>query len=326
MGISVIIPAYNAGRLIDEAIESVLRQHTSADEIIVINDGSTDRDYSILKKFHHSVRVINQCNRGVSAARNVGCEAATQNLIAILDADDIWLPEKLRAQKYYLEHNPDIDAVFCRGQFWTTSSQASTHSLLVKDTKKPTTLPNARRLTYSDFATSFCVHPSTMLVKRSVWQSIGGYNEKLKYGEDWDFYLRLSHGHQVALLDFIAMLYRQHSQSATAVLQEQNHWVNVISGTLESLGSRDRFGNEVDTKQLSDHLFNLHFMHGYEHFWHGSIHVAHHEFLRAAHLKPFALKNFAYTFFSSSAILRRIAQRARSVCGTKSYQGSLRQN
>ncbi len=72
MGISVIIPAYNTGALIDEAIDSVLRQQTPADEVIVINDGSTDRDYSILEKLHHSICVINQKNLGISAARNVG--------------------------------------------------------------------------------------------------------------------------------------------------------------------------------------------------------------------------------------------------------------
>ena len=119
MCVSVVIPAYNPGALIDDAIASVLRQETPADEIIIVDDGSTDRNYRELEDRHHSIKVIRQSNRGVSAARNVGCDAATGSYIAVLDADDIWLPGKLEAQTRYAANHPQIDAIFCLGRQWT---------------------------------------------------------------------------------------------------------------------------------------------------------------------------------------------------------------
>lgn len=312
MGISVVIPAYNAGALIEEALESVLTQDFPADEIIVVNDGSTDRDYSALETRHHSIRVINQSNRGVSAARNVGCDAATQDLIAILDADDVWLPGKLLAQKRYLDHHPEVAAVFCRGRSWHSKPGiAPSH-----DSNHPVDAPWSsvpiRLLTYADFACSFCVHPSTMMVKRTAWRIIGGYNENLRYGEDWDFYLRLSHGHRTALIAKIAMLYRQHPDSVTAHTQKSNHWAEVISHALNTLGTRDEFGNEVDPQKLQEHLFDLHFMHGYEHFWSGSHQIALREFSRARTLHPTDPKTIAYWTLAlvpgARALLRRIRQ------------------
>jgi glycosyltransferase involved in cell wall biosynthesis len=310
MGISVIIPAYNAGRLIDEAIESVLRQQTPADEIIVINDGSTDRDYSILEKRHHSIRVINQPNRGVSAARNVGCEMATHDYIAVLDADDFWLPGKLHEQMRPFTQNPNVDAVFCLGRQWTPWQNAPP-PLASESAAQEASPPEVRRLYYSDFLCSFAVYPSTMVVKRSAWRSIGGYDEDRRYGEDWDFYLRLSHGHQIVLVDRIAMLYRKHTASATASIQHKNHWADVLNNATRTLGLTDKFGNQVNHAKFKQHLFMIHFMHGYEHFWSGNFQVAQQQFARAAKMRPLAPRAIAYLALSYSPCLRNLVQISR---------------
>src|SRR6185437_2151448 len=159
MTVSVVIPAYNAGDFIEDAIASVLHQEAAADEIIVVNDGSTDRDYKDLERLHGTIRVIDQPNRGVSAARNLGCEAATGRYIAILDADDVWLPGKLRAQLAHLARHADVDAVFCRGLLWIFSA-AGPQRRIPDIPRDSTESLSATPLCYSDLLCSTAVAPS----------------------------------------------------------------------------------------------------------------------------------------------------------------------
>ena len=112
--VSAVIPAYNAGKYVGRAIESVLAQTRKADEIIVVDDGSTDDTAEVVERFGDAVRFIRQENAGASFARNTGIEAATSDWIAFLDADDEWLPNKLKLQTEHLERNPNL--------VWTTGN------------------------------------------------------------------------------------------------------------------------------------------------------------------------------------------------------------
>ena len=112
--VSAVIPAYNAGKYVGRAIESVLAQTHKADEIIVVNDGSSDDTAEVVERFGGAVRFIRQENAGASVARNTGIEAATSEWIAFLDADDEWLPNKLKLQTEHLERNPKL--------VWTTGN------------------------------------------------------------------------------------------------------------------------------------------------------------------------------------------------------------
>ena len=96
--VSVIIPSYNAERWIKSTIDSVLAQTYSNIEIIVVDDGSTDESVSVISKNYPEIKLITQKNQGVAAARNKGIENASSEWIAFLDADDIWLPNKIRDQ------------------------------------------------------------------------------------------------------------------------------------------------------------------------------------------------------------------------------------
>ncbi|MHC5141971.1 MAG: glycosyltransferase family 2 protein, partial [Planctomycetota bacterium] len=108
MKISVVIPAYNAEKHIARAIESVLAQTRPADEVIVIDDGSSDATAEVVRSFGDKVIFIQQENAGASVARNAGIEAATSDWIAFLDADDEWLPNKLQLQVEHFKRNPDL--------------------------------------------------------------------------------------------------------------------------------------------------------------------------------------------------------------------------
>jgi glycosyltransferase involved in cell wall biosynthesis len=111
--VSVIIPAYNRELYIGEAIESALRQTRPPDEIIVIDDGSSDRTAETARSFGSPVRCLSQSNQGIGAARNAGLDAARGNLIAFLDSDDLWLERKLEIQAAFLRAHIGIDLVSC---------------------------------------------------------------------------------------------------------------------------------------------------------------------------------------------------------------------
>lgn len=108
MTISVVIPAYNVGKYIARTIDSVLTQSRVADEIIVVDDGSTDDTAGQVKKYDSQVRYIYQDNAGASVARNTGIEAASSEWIAFLDGDDEWLPDNLQNQAELIERNPEL--------------------------------------------------------------------------------------------------------------------------------------------------------------------------------------------------------------------------
>jgi glycosyltransferase involved in cell wall biosynthesis len=112
--LSVIIPAYNREAYLGAAIASVLTQTYPVTEIIVVDDGSTDRTAAISGAYGPPVRCITQENRGAGAARNTGLNAARGDFVALLDSDDLWLERKLEQQVAYLQTHPGTDLVFCR--------------------------------------------------------------------------------------------------------------------------------------------------------------------------------------------------------------------
>ena len=189
--VSVIIPAHNASQYIGRAIESVLAQTRKPDEIIVVDDGSTDNTAEVIKKYE-SIRYIHQENAGVSVARNTGIETAASEWIAFLDADDEWIPEKLELQTELLRRNPDL--------VWTTSNfirclcdedrrapdidlkqgQKALHGKEYFDDFFQTTLPRGYGCTI------------TKLIKKSVLKDVGGFQVGQHIGEDTDLWFRIA--------------------------------------------------------------------------------------------------------------------------------------
>src|SRR5262245_58814803 len=109
--VSVIIPNYNYGRFLREALDSALNQTLPPLEVIVVDDGSTDESPEILESYGDRIRVIRQKNQGVGIARNTGAEAARGELLAFLDADDYWFPQKLEKQVEKINSDPELGMV-----------------------------------------------------------------------------------------------------------------------------------------------------------------------------------------------------------------------
>jgi glycosyltransferase involved in cell wall biosynthesis len=166
--VSCIIPAYNAETLVRETIESALAQTLAPFEIIVVDDGSTDRTAEVVAALPPPVRLLRQANAGQQAARNLATSVATGELFAFLDADDLWEPEKLRLQVELLRSAPPDTVVFAHAQnFWSGEVAAEGERLRDQWVARPFTALIA----------------STMLVSRDLFERVGGFDVTSHHGE-----------------------------------------------------------------------------------------------------------------------------------------------
>ena len=189
--ISVIIPTFNRGWIIRDAIDSVLAQTYTSYELIVVDDGSTDRTPAILHSYGDRLRLIGQVNRGVSAARNRGIVASTGRLIAFLDSDDLWLPDKLAVQAAFFEHNRS--ALICQ-----------TEELWIRNGMRVNPKNRHRKPSGHIFKASLAlclVSPSAVMVRRELIDKVGLFDETLPACEDYDLWLRVSCRIPIHLID-----------------------------------------------------------------------------------------------------------------------------
>jgi glycosyltransferase involved in cell wall biosynthesis len=170
--ISVIIPVYNGAPYLAEAIESVLTQTQPPAEIIVVDDGSTDDSAKIARTYGPPIRCLQQAKSGQSAARNRGIEQAAGDLLAFLDADDLWLPDKLEHQTAALSTTPYPDMVF--GQVEQFCSPSVPANLQFSD---------AGRVMNG-------LHIGAMLIKAEAFHRVGPLRTDLSVGEFVDWYSR----------------------------------------------------------------------------------------------------------------------------------------
>ena len=204
--VSVVIPAYNAERFVGEAIESVLAQRYTRFELIVVDDGSSDRTSEVARSYGEKVRTLRQENRGVSAARNAGTRAATGELLAFLDADDRWSPAWLERMAGALSSG-DADAAACAYRLVDAGG-------LPIGTLRMSPMPTAESLL--TFEGSVAPLGSNMLIRRDAFDAIGWWDERLPLSQDWELLFRLVASNRVLrYLDEPLTDYRQHAGSLT---------------------------------------------------------------------------------------------------------------
>jgi glycosyltransferase involved in cell wall biosynthesis len=181
--ISIVIPTYQHARYLDECIRSVLAQTYSNFEVIVVDDGSTDNTSEVLAKYGERIYTIRQDNHGLPAARNTGIRASKGEWIAFLDADDLWLPDKLVNQAEYFT-NTKIGLIFC-DCFYFTGDQVPSETAF-------TLYPPSKGDIFSRlFITNFIPMP-TVIARRTCFDQCGLFDETLKSCEDYDLWLRIS--------------------------------------------------------------------------------------------------------------------------------------
>jgi glycosyltransferase involved in cell wall biosynthesis len=206
---SVIIPCYNQGRYLAEAIDSVLAQGRDDVEIIVVNDGSPDETDRVARAYGDRIVYIAQENRGLSGARNSGIQAAHGEYIAFLDSDDIYLPGTLDKLSGYLDEHAET-ALVCGDVFFYDGKQ--TQGLYSSVMGRPRNPQNFR------WEVVNYVPPSNpVMVRRAVFSQVQPFDEHLKNAaEDWLMWVRIARLYNMAYLDMPLTLYRQHGGNATA--------------------------------------------------------------------------------------------------------------
>jgi hypothetical protein len=179
---SVTIPAYESAQTIGEAVDSVLAQTYKAAEIIVCDDGSTDGTAEVLERFGDAITVIRQENRGASAARNAAIAAASSEFVVNLDADDLFLPNRLEVMAKALTARPDLDVLATDATFEVDGR------VLRRNFGPDFTYPeDDRRLAILDR----CWVGVDWATRREVMLAYGGYDESLRNVEDWELAIRL---------------------------------------------------------------------------------------------------------------------------------------
>ena len=187
ISISVVIPAFNAAKTIVASVESCFNQTTAPFEVIVVDDASSDNTVSLLQN-HFGKRITlfqQQKNLGPSAARNRGVEAASGTHIAFQDADDIWHPKKLELVIRTLKENPKISFLFHRYTLEMFGDEMEMNE-------------QPKRFSFGKLLLRNVVAMPCAIIRRDIMRS---FNERMKYMEDYELFLRLAHKHGLYLLD-----------------------------------------------------------------------------------------------------------------------------
>ena len=227
---SVIIPTYNTERFISDAVQSVFEQTEPNIEIIVVDDGSTDRTLERLQAFEsqcpddwHRLIIVNQPNKGAAAARNSGIRAARAPYLGFLDADDLWHPTMVETLGSCLDAYPEIDIVHCGVR-------------IVDERGRDTGIRGRLEPGLKNFADVLLIRslgqPSAVMVRRTVLEVVGYFDEDQSLIEDLDLWLRIAayRDRNILALGEVLVDYRRHSQQVTQNWQRHLHrWKEVVA-------------------------------------------------------------------------------------------------
>ncbi len=233
--ISVIVPVYNCEKYLAVAIESILTQTHPPHEILVVDDGSTDRSSEVARKFGTAIRYTRQENAGISAARNTGVSLATGDLLAFLDADDLWTQHKLQIQQDALQREAGAKLIFG----------------LVNQFITPDIDPKVGQRLASPVEVMEGFTAGTMLLSRSLFDRVGSFDESLTVGEFIDWYSRAKElGLQSHLVDEVVLRRRIHGEN-TGLQQrsDRKDFARILKGSLDRRRAKTNSGkNETESQ------------------------------------------------------------------------------
>lgn len=233
--VSIVIPVFNGERFLREAVQSVLDQKYSPVEIIIVDDGSTDGTATVARSLGETVRYLHQTNQGPAAARNRGIEHAQGSLIAFADADDLWPSKKLELQLPYLINDPAIEIVMGRIQQVRLSKTVNGQTQ-AEEFDEP----------------AFSVNLGSAVIRKSVFERVGLFDETMRYSEDVDWFMRAREaGAAIVTIDAVTLLYRQHEENMTR--GKSTSELNVLKALKRSLDRRrERSGVASALPSLKD--------------------------------------------------------------------------
>jgi glycosyltransferase involved in cell wall biosynthesis len=205
-GVSVLLPTFNRAGLIGETIESLLAQTRRPDEIIVINDGSTDATREVLERYASDLRVIDQTNSGKSTALNRALAEASQPCIWICDDDDIILPDTCATLMAELESDPGLG--FCAGRHTDFEVDPATGARILM--APGYTRASAPDEIFPDLMDGCHIFQPGLIVRRAVYDSVGPFRTDLTRSQDYEMILRIARHHRGKLRPETVFLHREH--------------------------------------------------------------------------------------------------------------------
>jgi GT2 family glycosyltransferase len=202
--VSVVIPTYNRQRLVQDTIDSVLRQTFKDLELIVIDDGSTDDTRRVLHdRYGTRIRYIYQENQGESAARNHGITLAEGEYVGFVDSDDLWHPDKLKSQVELLEANPRIGLVSTQA-YWINYQGLRLRKPPEGLGRQTDTISWAELVLDNVIAGG----GSSVLIRKECLERAGGFDQSIRFGEEWDLWIRIAHDDGIHQIPMPLVYYR----------------------------------------------------------------------------------------------------------------------
>lgn len=219
--ITCIIPVYNGERYLREAIDSIFQQTYPSLELIVADDGSTDRTRAVIASYGDKIRCLSQPNSGPATARNLGVRAATGEYVAFLDADDVWHPEKLERQIARFDARPGLDCCVTHVQnFWVPESRDEEERFRDHRVSKP--LPG--------YVTQ------TLLARRRLFQAVGLFDTTLDHGDSTDWFIRAEqYGAVMELMPDVLLYRRLHQTNRSRLLasNSRDEFLKIVKAHLD---------------------------------------------------------------------------------------------
>ncbi|CAE6482824.1 Glycosyl transferase [Nitrosomonas nitrosa] len=299
--VSVIIPTFNCESYIAETINSVLNQDYPSIELIIIDDGSTDKTRHIISDYKDKLTLITQNNSGVCVARNRGIKEAAGQFICLMDHDDYWFPDKISRQVAEFMAHPEIGIVYSSFTLWKSNSDGTFAS---PDTFGNQLVNDEIDNYYSGWIYHLLlldswVLTSTAMIRAEVFDECGDFDENLPYSEDWDLWLRVARKYPFLKLHRSTTLYRQHPGQGNRKIRPIDYRTNLLINAKKKWGLCSPNGNCLTNWQFRKQLAKYHFEFGLHHLIANDHKIAIRSFLKAWFTFPVNLKYLAYIPISS---------------------------
>ena len=289
--VSIVTPVYNGSQYLSEAIESALAQTYKNFELLIVNDGSTDNSKSIISAYlsNPKIRYFEQQNAGVAAARNLALRYANGKYIGFLDQDDLWLPDKLSTQIEFLKTNQEIAFVHSRQDYIQADGTP------IADYPKDW-ISDLHGKCFTELFRRNRIAVLTVLLRKSVIDDIGFFNETVSRADDYELWLRICSKYPLGFQDKKLALYRCHDTNAS------RDYIEMEQAELNALETLYKKNKEafifIDKNTLNNRFSKLHTEVANGFFWQKHNYgFALHHYLKALYFKPFCWKNIKQAFW-----------------------------